>query len=158
MISNMKNQKIRFKILLATDGSAHSKVVLKKVSNRPYAPKTEVRIVSVYESTPMITTLEPRGVSQEYYAASDKYALKTAEKITKNAADILRKKHPALTISTAVIDGSPKKGILEEAEKYHADLIIVGSHGSDAMERFLLGSVSQAVALHAKCSVEIVRK
>ena len=47
--------------------------------------------------------------------------------------------------------------IMQEAEKFNADLIVVGSHGGGAIERFLLGSVSQAVALHAKCSVEIVR-
>lgn len=154
----VKKGKTTMKILLATDGSAHSKIVLEKVSNRLYPPKTEVRIVTVYENTPMITTLEPMGVSQEYYAATDKYALKTAEKIAKNAADVLRKKNPALTITTVVMDGSPKNVILDEADKFSADLIIVGSHGSGAVERFLLGSVSQAVALHAKCSVEIVRK
>lgn len=43
------------------------------------------------------------------------------------------------------------------AEEFRADLIMVGSHGHGAIERFLLGSVSQAVALHAKCSVEIIR-
>lgn len=42
-------------------------------------------------------------------------------------------------------------------EKAAARLIVVGSHGHGGFERFLLGSVSQAVALHARCSVEIVR-
>ncbi len=156
----MKNKKgkTNLKILLATDGSTLSKVVLEKISNRAYPPKTEMRVVSVYENIPMITTLEPMGVSQEYYISTDKYAIKTAEKITKNAADILHKKNPELAITTTVINGSPKRVILEEAEKFGADLIIVGSHGSGALERFLLGSVSQAVALHAKCSVEIIRK
>ncbi|MFV7236591.1 universal stress protein [Flavobacterium sp. ZB4R12] len=37
-------------------------------------------------------------------------------------------------------------------------MIIVGSHGYGAIERFILGSVAHSVALHAKCSVEIVRK
>ena len=74
------------------------KVVLEKFSNRTYPPKTEVRIVSAYENTPMITALEPMGVSQEYYSATDKYAFKAADKITKNTAAILRKKNPGLTI------------------------------------------------------------
>ena len=38
-----------------------------------------------------------------------------------------------------------------------ADLIVVGSHGHHGIERFLLGSVSEGVALHAKCSVEVIR-
>ena len=69
----------------------------------------------------------------------------------------MREKNPALTVTTVAIEGSPKSVILEEAEKFGADLIVVGSHGYGMVEGFLLGSVSNAVALHAKCSVEIVR-
>ena len=35
--------------------------------------------------------------------------------------------------------------------------VVVGSHGYGAWQRFLLGSVSQSVVSHAKCSVEVVR-
>ncbi len=155
----MKSQKKRaLKILLATDGSAHSKVTVEKISNRLFPPNTKVRIVSAYQKTPLITPMGPMGVSQEYYAEIDRQILKKAENTTENAARILRKKNPALTVTTIAIEGSPKTVILKEAEKFGADLIVVGSHGSGAVERFLLGSVSQAVAVHAKCSVEIVRK
>jgi nucleotide-binding universal stress UspA family protein len=47
--------------------------------------------------------------------------------------------------------------ILEEAERWDADLIVLGSHGYGLWQRFLLGSVSQAVVSHARCSVEVVR-
>jgi nucleotide-binding universal stress UspA family protein len=63
-----------------------------------------------------------------------------------------------LHIDTAVRDGSPKNEIIEEAEQWGADLIVVGCHGYGNLKRFLLGSVSQAVAVHAPCSVEIVRR
>lgn len=53
--------------------------------------------------------------------------------------------------------GSPKRVILEEAERWGADLIMVGSHGYGFWNRLLLGSVSQAITTHANCSVEIVR-
>jgi nucleotide-binding universal stress UspA family protein len=62
-----------------------------------------------------------------------------------------------LHIETVVIDGSPKQVIIEEAERWGADLIVVGCHGWGPVKRFLLGSVSQAVTVHAPCSVEIVR-
>ncbi len=145
------------KILLATDGSAHSKAAVEDVARRPLPLNTKVRIVSAYERTPLITTIEPMGVSQEYYAEADHNALKAAENTTENAAKILRKKNPALAITTIVIEGSPKSVILKEAETFGADLIVVGSHGYGAVERFMLGSVSHAVSLYAKCSVEIVR-
>ena len=148
----------RIKILLATDGSKYSKTAINEIANRPFPPKTEVRIVSVYERMSLINTLEPMGVSHEYYAEVDHNAFKGAEKITENAAKILRKKNSALTITTIVIEGSPKSVILKEAETFGADLIVVGSHGHGVVERFLLGSVSQSVSLHAKCSVLIVRK
>jgi nucleotide-binding universal stress UspA family protein len=48
--------------------------------------------------------------------------------------------------------------IVEEAERWGADLIVMGSRGLGAWNRLLLGSVSSAVVHHAKCSVEIVRK
>lgn len=60
-------------------------------------------------------------------------------------------------ITGEVIQGSPKQVIVEEAESWGADLIVMGSRGLGAWNRLLLGSVSNAVVHHAKCSVEIVR-
>jgi len=50
-----------------------------------------------------------------------------------------------------------KPAITEEADRWQADLIVLGSHGYGAWHRFLLGWVSQVVVSHAKCSVEVVR-
>ena len=144
------------KILVATDGSAQSKALVKKFAGRTFAPNTKVRIISAYEKSYMMYA-SLMGAMNEYNAEADKFLQKSAEAANENAVTILRKIHPNLSISTAVIEGSPKVVILEEAEKFTANLIVVGSHGHGAVAGFLLGSVSQAVALHAKCSVEIVR-
>ena len=148
----------RMKILLATDGSKYSKTAINEIANRPFPPKTEVCILAVYEITAIVNTLEPMGVSHEYYAQFDENAFQNAENNTKSAVEILENKNPNLLVTTKVVSGSPKSAILDEAEKFKADLIVVGSHGYGAIERFFLGSVSHSVALHAKCSVEIVRK
>ena len=155
----MNTQKMNraMKILLATDGSAHSKAMVEKVADKLFPPKTKVHIVSAYKKASQISSIESIGVSQKYYAEADQYALKWAQNATENAAKILHKKNPGLILTMAVIEGSPKSVILEEAETFGADLIVVGAHGYGVVGRFLLGSVSQAVALHAKCSVEIVR-
>jgi nucleotide-binding universal stress UspA family protein len=63
-----------------------------------------------------------------------------------------------LILTGKTLVGHAEEIIIETAKDWGADLIVLGSHGYRAIERFLLGSVSQAVASHAPCSVEIVRK
>jgi nucleotide-binding universal stress UspA family protein len=146
------------KILLATDGSVHSKKMVKEFAERTFASNTKVRIISVYDSSLFSVNNDPvmGPLSQNVLVAID-YSQRFANNAVEVAAAIVHKKRPKLSISTAAIEGSPKIVILEAAKKFGADLIIVGSHGHGAVAGFLLGSVSQAVALHAKCSVEIVR-
>ena len=86
-----------------------------------------------------------------------KNAQKIGDKIISEAIQVLKEKDSSLTITTSVINGLPKKEILEKADSFNADLIVVGSQGQGAFSRFLLGSVSQYLATHAKCSVMIVK-
>lgn len=58
---------------------------------------------------------------------------------------------------TAVEAGDVRECILDAAAEWHADLIVLGSHGLRGIQRFLLGSVAEFVARHAKCSVQIIR-
>ena len=60
-------------------------------------------------------------------------------------------------VETAVEVGDIREKIIDFASDWDADLIVVGSHGRRGIPRFLLGSVAEFVARHAKCSVEIVR-
>jgi len=58
---------------------------------------------------------------------------------------------------TAVEAGDVRECILDSAAEWHADLIVLGSHGKRGIQRFLLGSVAEFVVRHAKCSVHIIR-
>jgi nucleotide-binding universal stress UspA family protein len=62
-----------------------------------------------------------------------------------------------LTISTAVLRGDPRQALVDAAREWKASSIFVGSRGLSGIERFLIGSVSSAVAARASCSVEVVR-
>ncbi len=146
------------KILLATDGSKHSNLMIKKFAERSLDSKTKILIVVAYEKAAYMMDSAPMGALKEYYVMSNNFAVKLAKTAAADALSLLRKKHPKLSISSVAIEGSPKKVILNEADSFKADLIVIGSHGHGIIAGFLLGSVSQAVALHAKCSVEIVRK
>jgi nucleotide-binding universal stress UspA family protein len=71
------------------------------------------------------------------------------------AGQTLREKN--FKVMTAIDEGNPKVVIIDSAAEWHADLIVVGSHGRKGLGRFFMGSVSEAVARHAPCSVQIVR-
>ncbi|HVB56952.1 MAG TPA: universal stress protein, partial [Candidatus Acidoferrales bacterium] len=122
---------------------------------RSWPLQTAVRVISVAHPTPLVT--DPFMVLTAAHVESLKEEHLRASGDVAKVADEIAKKAPGLQVSTQVLEGSPKKMIVEEAEHWGADLIIVGSHGHGPAERFLLGSVAQAVALHAPCSVEIVR-
>jgi nucleotide-binding universal stress UspA family protein len=62
-----------------------------------------------------------------------------------------------LSVSSDLREGNPKEEIIEYARSWKADLVVVGSHGRRGPKRLLLGSVSEAVATHAPCSVEVIR-
>ncbi len=60
-------------------------------------------------------------------------------------------------VSCVVRTGGVYPEILDEAEKWGADLIVIGSH-RPTMATYLLGSNAKTIARHAKCSVLIVRE
>ena len=91
-----------------------------------------------------------------YYEEMDAALRKQAQNLVDQALQRL-KPNKSISVDASLLPGPPKTVILDEAESWGADLIVVGSHGYSAWKRFLLGSVSQAVVSHAKCSVEVVR-
>lgn len=137
------------KLLVATDGSPISEAAVREISTRPWPPNTAVTVLSA-ASVPFPTE---DGETWDIQRINDELAPAVACR----AADQIRERAPALRVQTKVINDLPKRAIIEEAERIGADLILVGSHGYGPLKRFLLGSVSHAVALHAPCSVEIVR-
>jgi nucleotide-binding universal stress UspA family protein len=58
---------------------------------------------------------------------------------------------PAVAIESRAAEGDPAREILAEAAS--ADLIVMGTHGRSGFERFVLGSVAEAVVRKAPCSV-----
>jgi nucleotide-binding universal stress UspA family protein len=142
------------KILIAVDGSESSDVAVEEMVKRPWPADSVVRIISVAETLP----LEALSLPSRYREDIERAARHRAETIVERAIARLRDSDARiLPISSTVVVDSPKDAIVEEAERWGADLIIVGSHGYRGPDRALLGSVSQAVATQAKCSVEIAR-
>ena len=145
------------KILLAIDGSPYSDAAVDEVGRRPWPEGSSVKVLSAYE-LPMPPTPEAWALPVNYFEEMDVALRKQAQNIVDSAIEKLKPKlSKTVSLDGALLPGSARTVILDEAASWGADLIVVGSHGYRAWERFLLGSVSQAVVSHAKCSVEVVR-
>ena len=146
------------KILLSVDGSAFSDAAVDEVANRPWPPQSEVRVITAAE-LPVMVGMEPWVPSPDYFEQLQKAIRDAAQDVIDKALlKLSASTDKTLKISTEIIEGSPGQVIVDEAERWKADLIVMGSRGLGAWNRLLLGSVSGAVVHHAKCSVEIVRK
>lgn len=146
------------RVLVAVDGSEFSEAVINEVASRVWPVHSEIRVITAYELPPAATP-ETWALSSDYFEKLDRAAREQAE-ATKDEAVIklAGSVDPSIKITGNILPGPPRSAILEEAERWQANLIVVGSHGYGSWQRFLLGSVSQAIVSHAKCSVEVVRR
>ena len=145
------------KILLAVDGSPFSDAVLNEVGRRPWPHNSQILVVTAFSAT-FASTTELWELPPDYYDKIERSVRMRADSVMETAvAELAAALGPEVEVKGKCVAGSPQRVILDEAEKWKADLIVVGSHGYPAWERLLLGSVSQAVVSHAKCSVEVVR-
>lgn len=146
------------KILLAVDGSPFSQAAVEEAIRLPWPSGSEVRVLSVVHPFPFIPPLlDPAFTIEAAHFESLKQERERASRDANNAAKEIRERAPNLKVCAEALEGSPKKIIVEAAEGWGADLIILGSHGYGPADRFLLGSVAQNVVLHAPCSVYVVR-
>jgi len=128
------------RVLLAVDGSKISLQAAHAIAARPWSEQSEFRVISVEEPWAMKSRAKHENAAQNWVSS---------------AAQVLTSAR--LKTTSAVLSGKPKDAILEDAKEWAADLIVVGSHGRRGFRRFLLGSVSEAVAMNAHCSVVVVR-
>lgn len=145
------------RIILAIDGSPGSEAAIDEVCRRPWPPDSEIRVITVISPLESMLMKEAAQYPPTYDDIFEHQSLETARHLSEIADDI-NERSPDLQVTPVLREGRPKEAILEEAENWGADLIIVGSHGYGPVKRFFLGSVSLAIALHAPCSVEIVRR
>ena len=144
------------KILLAVDGSPFSDAAVEEIASRPWPEGTEVDVLSVSEP-PTFPMSEAATLPSSFYQEIERVAQEQARAAVDRAVDRIRTGTTRLQINDHVVSGHAVQEIVDQAERLGSDLIVLGSHGYRGFKRLLLGSVSQATASHAKCSVEIVR-
>jgi nucleotide-binding universal stress UspA family protein len=157
-----KSSSHAMKILLATDGSECSLKAIYSVANRPWPPQSQIRIMSVVQLFNPENPLPAPPFGSEYPTSSLeqfwKKARIRADEAVAEARKIFAGTNLKLCDGNATPVGDPRAILLDEAKTWEANLIVVGSHGRQGFDRLLMGSVSEAIAFHAHCSVEIIRR
>ncbi|MEZ5217143.1 MAG: universal stress protein [Ilumatobacteraceae bacterium] len=115
------------KVLVAADGSVHSKLAATTFAELPWASETEIVVLSVDD---------------------DRTA---AEQVAEAAGAELSAR--GLNVRTRAIWGRPTAELLAVAEQEQSDLLVLGTRGLTGWSRLRLGSTAAAVARGACCSV-----
>lgn len=138
------------KILVAYDGSAHSKKALAKAK--------EIIELDQGVEVHIVTVTEPHHVNMYGYNFNKKYMKEIEKKNVRLLEEGRALMEPIDEVChTKNLEGNVSYEIVDYATSQNIDLIVLGSHGTGAFKEVLLGGVSQKVMRHAKCNVLIVR-
>jgi len=140
------------KVLIAYDGSSCAIDAVRSLKRAGLPESAEATVMTVAEKwqAPVGASGQPLNVSS---LSDDKTALHEAEEGKKH----LQKEFPEWKINVQGDAGSASHKMVEYADEWGADLIVVGSHGLNAVERFVFGSISQQLVTSAHCSVRVAR-
>jgi nucleotide-binding universal stress UspA family protein len=139
------------KILVPVDGSENSFRALEHaifLSTKIEGAQTTVTYI--IEARPSVYIYSPKvmeKVRADYKSES--------AKILERCKDMANKS--GINIHTVLIEGDPASKIIRYSEMEKFEIIIIGSRGMGQLKEMILGSVSNKVLHHAKCSVMVIR-
>jgi nucleotide-binding universal stress UspA family protein len=144
------------KVLIAYDGTASSEAIFEDLALAGLPGDTEAMILSVGE-----VWLPPPASAGLFGPITGRSTKANLEKASQNSNAALKRissLFPTWRLSSAASSGSPAVELIEQADQWKSDLIVLGSHNHTAIGRVLFGSVSQTVVTQASCSVRVARK
>ena len=144
------------RIIIGVDGSLEAEEAVREVGMRVWPKGTEVRLVAVDDGTSPAKISRVLPTAAAMIKSSNGEAFGAAGMMVDWAERELRA--IGLHVSVIMKKGDAQRVLVEEAQRWDADSIFVGSRKFDGtFERFWLGSVSTALVTKAHCSVEVVR-
>jgi nucleotide-binding universal stress UspA family protein len=135
------------KILIAIDNNPSAEMVASSGLQLAKQYNAEIALVSIPttddESAPDAATLRERDDMME-------------QNLNTSQLNVIRKIFKNIPVKTFVAKGVPYKVIIETAESWGADMIVMGTHGRKGLPHLLLGSVAEDVIRHAKKTLVII--
>lgn len=146
------------KIIIATDDSKFARSAIKFAGRFIFEAGSEIKLVTVIEPVfgiELETIIESTEELTDPESPLYPVAFERLEKSKRVLSEVFSGQD--VTISTKVLAGPAARAVVEEAEAWNADLIVVGTHGLGFWKRTLIGSVTDRIVNHAHCAVLTVR-
>jgi nucleotide-binding universal stress UspA family protein len=146
------------KVLVAYDGSECADAAIDNLKRAGLPARLDALVVTIADVWPppaIDVEGTPARIVEMQQAA--RITLAQALSTSQKGAIRLRSVFPNWTVKNEASADSPAWGILNIADRWGADLIVVGSHGMSALDRLFIGSVSQRVMAHARRTVRVAR-
>ena len=105
----------------------------------------------VYDFSKATGSHIPHISADELYGEMNKWAKDEMEK------HCMEQTRDLPDIEKSIIEGIPYEEIVKFAEKEKTDMIVIGTYGRSALERFVFGSTAERVVRKAPCAVLTVR-
>lgn len=159
------------RIMVGYDGSAGSELAIDELNLLGLSAQVAVRVITVADTWPIYsnkdtnknnrTDDEPIKIFAEKAKLLHEKATKRladAHKLANKAAQRIKLMFPMWSVEPVAIVGSPVWEIIKLCDEWNANLILVGSQGHSAMDRFWFGSASHKIVNEARCSVHVARE
>jgi len=155
------------KVLVGYDGSDCARAAVRDLALAGLPEDVQAQVVTAAETRPELSTvmLDPgygasfmdTTLTVENAEAIARATQAEATTIGEEGVTLLRELFPKWVVASQTSSEPAAVALLDVAEQWHADLIVVGSHGRSAVARVFYGSVSQKVMRYAKTSIRIAR-
>ena len=152
------------KILIGYDGSPAASATLADLPKAGFPPKAHARVLIACPPLLPLDSLAPNGLVPDGYVRAYAQAVENQEanlkeslSKAKGATRILKSYFPGWKVEAMTVAESPAHAILETAEKWKADQIVIGCRGWNEFGKLLFGSVADNVMNHAACPVRLAR-
>lgn len=146
------------KVLAATDGSKYGRWAIEWLGQMPFATRPVVRVLHVVDVAALRAPfmIQPVIVGTERYLQAEIKRMETAARATKTESAALL---ASLGLSgTVSVERGAVAATIVKHTKRGVGLLSIGSRGLDALDRFMLGSISTYAIHHAACSVLVVKE
>lgn len=145
------------RVLVGFDGSEFCWRALSIVAGRHVPDGTEIFIVNAVPTVDESAYDNPHVFSQEQLEQGRSRLLDVAQDGLAEAKAKLSAQLPHCIVNTKILNGHPRKALIAACEDFDADIIFVGTQGRNFSALIAIGSVSEAVAVGAPCTVEIIK-